>query len=391
MPLKVFVTGASGQLGKVLIENLRRYYFVVGLYRRASDDIKADKPVFGDLKNPESFVNELANCDYVILNGALFRDAGVSPYEYFLVNSESVKKILQHLAKIKNHNVKRIVLVSTNAVHKINGAMPISENTEFGPSDFYQESKLLAEKYFLELLPEANCEGVIVRPGMIWGNGDQRLKKLFLLSKKKFIPILLGEDPWMHFITFSDLAEYIRRLCICQGINREAFLVAGKRAIRLKGLITLICFFLRKRPTFLPFPKGMLFLAADMIEPIFRFIKITPPIFRRRIYFFSKNRIFNAKKITDCCGIVSQSDLITEIYQNLREYKMIQDELEYEHLSNFKDLSYFDEINGVKLLRSNSGNIYALPPTWTYLNQNSFEMLRISPKLGIAKVNTSTL
>ncbi|MCS6894119.1 MAG: NAD(P)-dependent oxidoreductase, partial [Deltaproteobacteria bacterium] len=202
--MKVFITGVTGQLGRTLAKTLKKDHMIIGLARKYAADIEVDKLIIGDLEQPHTFVDEIAECEALILNAAVYRSSGVPIDEYFKVNCQSVNHIFAQLAKI-SHKVKKAIFISTNAVHDLNQGSPVSEISRFGPSDYYQYSKLLAENIFLDGIKTSGIQGVIIRPGMIWGDLDFRLKKIFNLAQLDPIPLIGNKNPWCHFITFSDL------------------------------------------------------------------------------------------------------------------------------------------------------------------------------------------
>jgi nucleoside-diphosphate-sugar epimerase len=57
---------------------------------------------------------------------------------------------------------------------------------------------------------------------------------------------------------------------------------------------------------FVRFPAWPLFLAADLCEAICKPLGIEPPIYRRRVAFFTKDRAFNTSKLQRLLGYTNR-------------------------------------------------------------------------------------
>ncbi|MCS6962047.1 MAG: NAD(P)-dependent oxidoreductase, partial [Deltaproteobacteria bacterium] len=173
--MRIFVTGVTGQLGRVLAKTLSKRHEVVGLARPNSQTQQVvanlSKLVLGDLLYPEGFIDEVAVCDCIIFNAAVYRDSGVNTDTYFKVNVGSLARVFELLRKRGNVRAKKAILVSTNAVHDLTKDKPVTETSPYRPADYYQYSKLLAEFEFLKWVEILGFQGNIVRPAMIWGDG----------------------------------------------------------------------------------------------------------------------------------------------------------------------------------------------------------------------------
>jgi dihydroflavonol-4-reductase len=49
-------------------------------------------------------------------------------------------------------------------------------------------------------------------------------------------------------------------------------------------------------------PAWPVFLAADLCEAVCRPLRIKPPLYRRRVAFFTKDRSFDTRKLRDVLG-----------------------------------------------------------------------------------------
>lgn len=144
----VAVTGASGNIGKVVVKKLiDKGYVVRALLRKESENRwekeKNIEVVRGDI-NDKKVLTKLFEGTYGIIHLAVEMDSSL-PWEIFkAVNIDSVKTILEIAPK-----TSRLLLASSVVVYKDTGKEPQGEELELktsGGIDKYIRSKLLALK-----------------------------------------------------------------------------------------------------------------------------------------------------------------------------------------------------------------------------------------------------
>ena len=125
----------------------------------------------GDVRDFGSIKNAMQGVEYVFHIAALFREAKHNDDVYFDVNVGGTRNVLDLCEELK---VKRMVHCSTVGVHSHIPNPPADEQEEFRPGDIYQETKCEGEKLAQERFKSGRVDGVVVRPAMIWGEGDLR-------------------------------------------------------------------------------------------------------------------------------------------------------------------------------------------------------------------------
>jgi nucleoside-diphosphate-sugar epimerase len=215
---KVFVTGASGFLGKHFIIELTGQDYDITVLTRNKSKLISD-PLYnsvsileGDLSDLENFSSEILQCNYFI------HIAGEKKSKEKMdeVNLGSMKKILSIVGQ--NSGIKLMYISSTGVYGIRNQKLSyITEDMECFPENEYEKTKLAAEKYLKEN-SSLNCF-VILRPSNIIGEFDKSLKLLNLmksLMQGKFFYI--NRNAMVNYVS----VKYVTFVMI-DSINRNRF------------------------------------------------------------------------------------------------------------------------------------------------------------------------
>ncbi len=295
----VFVTGASGFTGGHLCRILTQRGYKVKALVRKSSNTKALQDLgvelaYGDLANLGGQNGALAGVDIVFHVAAAYRQEGV-PKEYFWkVNVDGTRAMLE---SARRSNVSRFVHCSTVGVQGEIDDPPAKETAPYKPGDHYQESKMEGEKLALGFFDKYDdIEGVVVRPVGIYGPGDTRFLKLFkFMNNGKFRMIGSG-DVLYHLTYVEDLAEGI----ILAGESAEAagniYTIGGNEYLPLKQLVAMLGKVLDRPVPRHHLPLKPVYLASAVCESICRPLGIEPPLYRRRLDFFTKDRAFDISR-----------------------------------------------------------------------------------------------
>lgn len=194
--MNIFVTGATGFLGKTLVLRLLKMgYKVSGLGRneKIGQQLEQQGMTFirGDLADEQVVVSACENIDYVFHCGALSSPWG--KYEdFYASNVLGTKHVIEGCIK---HNVKRLIHVSTPSLYFHYDDKENVKESDPLPKKFvnhYAETKFLAE----QLIDEAFEKGlalITIRPRAIFGPGDNAIiPRLIKTNEEKFIPLING-------------------------------------------------------------------------------------------------------------------------------------------------------------------------------------------------------
>ena len=138
--------------------------------------------------------------------------------------------------------------------------------------------------------------GVVVRPVGIYGPGDTRFLKIFkFVYNGKFR--MIGSGKVLYHLTFvDDLVQGI----ILAGEKEEAvgqiYTIGGPEYTTLEKLVQLIAEVLEVTVPRKKLPVWPFWIAGLLCEGVCRPLRIEPPIYRRRLDFFTKDRAFDISK-----------------------------------------------------------------------------------------------
>ncbi len=319
---KVLVTGATGFTGKALCERLVAENKKVTAFVRPSSDTSRLQKIGvdcrqTDITNPTEVEKNFTGFSIVYHIAAAYRTEHSTEDIYHLVNAEATRNLLE---AAKKTGVGRFVHCSTVGVQGEIDDPPADEEYRFKPGDHYQESKkegeLLALEYFRKGLP-----GTVFRPVGIYGPGDTRFLKLFKpVSKGTFV--MIGSGKVLYHMTYID--DLIDGILLC-GTRPEAlgevFTLGGERYTTLRELVDLIAEVLEKPKTGIRIPYKPVYFASIICDKLCKQIGVSPPIYPRRVEFFSKDRAFSIDKAKRLLGYTPKVGLREGLSRTAAWYK----------------------------------------------------------------------
>jgi dihydroflavonol-4-reductase len=299
---RVLITGATGFTGAVLARKLCERGARVRAVARASSntDALAGLPiewVRGDVFDAAVVTTAASGVEYIFHVAAAYRQSGLSDEVYRKVHVESTRLLAE--AASQNPDFKRFVHVSTVGVHGHIETPPADETCRFAPGDIYQKTKAEAELWLREYAAQQRLPFTVIRPSAIYGPGDRRLLKLFTMAAKPVFPVLGRSKGLYHLIHVDDLTEILQLAAVHPAAAGEVFIAGDPQALALADIVRVIGAEYGRQPRLIRLPAWPFFLVADLCEAVCRPLRIAPPIYRRRVAFFTKDRSFNTAKLRD--------------------------------------------------------------------------------------------
>ncbi|MGC1308916.1 MAG: NAD-dependent epimerase/dehydratase family protein [Phormidesmis sp.] len=302
---RVLVTGATGFTGSVLVHKLVKQGVAVVAIARLSSNLKPfdGLPIEwlqGDVFDEALIGQAIAGITHIFHLATPFREAKSPDIGYHNVHVLSTQLLAK--AALQQPNFQRFVHVSTIGVHGHIQHPPADETYRTEPGDIYQATKLEGEKWIKAFGAESGLPVAVVRPAGIYGPGEKRLLKIYKMVAKGWVPTIGGGKNLLHFIHVDDLTDCLLVTATHPQAVGETFICGSENAITLKEMVSLIAEQYGVAVKFISLPAAPLFAIADLCEQIFRPLGIEPPIYRRRLAFYTKDRSFNTSKVRNILG-----------------------------------------------------------------------------------------
>jgi len=323
--VRVLVTGATGFTGGALAGHLVGVGDQVrGLVRPASLS-RADRLrqggmeiASGDLMDAATLATACDGMEVVYHIAASYRTAGQPSSTYREVNVEGTRRLLE---AARQCGVRRVVHCSTGGVHGHIERPPATEDTPLAPGDVYQDTKLEGEQLARAWGKAGDLEVVIVRPIGIYGPGDTRFLKLFRGLAQQRWP-LLGDGRVFYHLTFID--DLVRGFHLCGTVPAAAgrtYLLAGPQYTTLAELMARIAGEFGVDPPRRAWPVWPVWLAGALCEFVCIPFRVEPPLYRRRVEFFTKSRAFDTSRARRELGFEPRVDLTNGIHRTADWYR----------------------------------------------------------------------
>jgi nucleoside-diphosphate-sugar epimerase len=321
---KILVTGGTGFTGSYLVRRLVANGHAVRALVRSPEKAKAlidlgVEVVPGDVTNPASLREAMVGIELVYHIAGAFRQEKISDKKMWEINCQGVKNMLD--AAIAAGTVRRFVHCSTIGVHGDIKDPPATEETPYAPGDVYQESKTGGEKIAVEYMQQGKLPITIFRPGGIYGPGDMRFLKLFRsIKNKRFVMIGSGEV-FYSLIYIDDLVDGI----ILCGTHPKAvnniYILTGEPSLTLNEFTSKIAEVVGTSVPIWHIPIKPVYIISYFCEKTFKFLGLEPPLYRRRVDFFRKDRSFSLSKARSELNFEPKVDVIDGLTCTARWYE----------------------------------------------------------------------
>jgi nucleoside-diphosphate-sugar epimerase len=286
-PLKCLVTGATGMIGRHLVDVLVESGVAVRAYARPSSDtrrlagqgvevVRADR-MSGEtadtaaMRRIAAMRRALAGVDVVFFAAgyltaeAPFRAADDSPGAdwslYQAVNVDLTEAFLQACLET---GVDRFLYISSSSVYAPGALVPTLEDAPLRPASAYGRSKLLAE----EAVRAAQGQGLattIVRPALTYGPGDRYFTPLALrLARLPLLPLVNGGRALLDLVYARDVAELMWRAALRPEAAGRVYNAGPGRPTSLRDLVVAYRRLTGKGPIIIPVSPAVSRLTARL-------------------------------------------------------------------------------------------------------------------------------
>ena len=306
--MKIAVTGATGFIGKTLVNKcLSNGYEVNVLSRKDIDDDFFDKPVKafkGDLIEETSILNEF------LMGVDILYHCAAEIYDSALIEKVNIDGTNNLIEACKGKKLKWVQLSSTGVYgHPIIGI--ITEESKENPKGLYEVSKLRADRIIEEAGDKNNLNYVIVRPSNVFG-AQMTNQSLFQLIKSvdnnKFIRI--GKrNAVANYIHVDNVIESLLICGLDDSTSYKTFIISDY--CKMDIFVSYIAEALKKKIPVYRIPKSLMIILVIIIK------RIIPsfPLTKNRVKALTSSCIFSSSLILN----TTKFSYIVNIEEGLNE------------------------------------------------------------------------
>jgi NADH dehydrogenase len=285
---KVFVTGANGLIGQVVVEKLLRDGYAVAAFVRKPNTWFAShshlQVYIGDINNQKSLIRAMKGCDVVVHLAAAKSDQAWS----YATNVQGTKNVL---AVARRCDVKFFVQVSTLS-------------TKIFYKGVYASTKAEAD----DAVRKSSLATVILKPSIVYGDQSEGVfGSLVKFARLPIIPMIGDGKQMVWPIHVEDVAAAIAAAIshptTCRG---KTFDLGGPTKVSLQSFIRLIEKKVLKKKRFNPIfhvPIKIGVLLAHLLKKI----SAHPPITLSNIYGSTQEIPTNPKPFFQATGFQPRS------------------------------------------------------------------------------------
>lgn len=279
--MRILVTGGTGVIGEgVIPELLARGHAVRLLSRHADEDAKqweGVEPFSGNVAESSTLRGAADGCD------AVLHIAGIAAEEppeltFEKVNVGGTRNMID---ETKRAGVRRFVVVS-------------SLGADIGTSE-YHKSKLAAE----ELVQQSALEWTIVRPGAVYGPGDEVISTILKMVRAlPAVPVIGSGEQEFQPIWHEDLAKVLASTIERNDLNSQTLEAAGPEITSMNDLLRRFGEITDRKPVRIPVPMALAQLTTKLAS-----IAVDLPIDEQKLTMLRDENVSRGRNAADILGI----------------------------------------------------------------------------------------
>ncbi len=252
--MNVFVTGASGFVGRYLCDHMEALRWRVTRASRRS--LPGHAPIDHAFVSVEQQVKAVGLSDVVFhLAGRAHRTSGEDPSLFHRDNFETTKRVFEAAVRVE---ARQFVFVSTVRVLGETSSRPFAPSDVRRPGDAYSRSKAEAEEW-LEAQRGRGIAITIVRPPLVYGPGV-RANFLYLLNAVGYripLPFARADAPRSQ-IARANLAGLLVACVRDKAPDLEVLHCRDDKDYSISELVRELADLMGRRALLFPAPVGMI-------------------------------------------------------------------------------------------------------------------------------------
>ena len=322
---KVLVTGATGFLGKYVVEELVEHGYQVRAFGRNSKvgrSLENTSVSFfqGDLTKADDVLEACKGMDLVVHAGALSTVWG--PWEdFYRANVLGTKYVLE---ACRQTDIQRLVYVSSPSVYaapKDQLAIKESDAPEENNLNNYIRSKLASERLFKDY---PDVPSIILRPRGLFGIGDTSiLPRVINLSQKIGIPLIGDGRQLMDMTCVENVALAIRLAIEAPEAKGEVYNITNDEPRAFRDLLEESLTGLGYPIKYRKIPASLLSGIASSLEFLYKSLNLKgePPLTRYTYYLLRYSQTLDISKAERELGYRPKISISEGIEQYVQDYR----------------------------------------------------------------------
>ena len=261
----VTIFGGNGFIGTNLVKKLAKLNFKINLIRNSNTE-HDDLCVYGfpgqicniKFENTKKFYEEVFSCtDYVINLIGTLRETKNRTFKYSHIDIP--KNISTYAKKL---SIKKFIHISS---------LGIDKTYKFSA---YANSKLKGEKEILKYYPQAT----ILRPSVVFGNGDKFINNLARLIKVfPFFPLINKGHVFFQPIFIEDLTDIILKILLLESTDfyGKIYELGGPDKLTFLEILNKIFKGLKKNPRYISVNYNLIKILSHL-STLIKSFPVTP-------------------------------------------------------------------------------------------------------------------
>ncbi|HYO92610.1 MAG TPA: NAD(P)H-binding protein, partial [Pyrinomonadaceae bacterium] len=249
------------------------------------------EPFAADVSDKESLSGAADGCDAVVHITGIVNE---SPPEvtFESINVEGTRRVLKEAERA---GVRRFVFISSLGADRGRSA--------------YHQSKRRAE----EIVKKAKCEWLILRPGGVYGPGDEVISTLLkLIRTLPAIPVVDGGGQRFQPVWFEDVGKAVAKAVEMPGLSGQTLELAGAEITTVNEVIDKLSNITGRSPARIPVPSFIAALGAQLFDgsslgsQVKKLTGLDAPVDEAKLQMLLEENFIKGRKkngLTDTLGI----------------------------------------------------------------------------------------